>query len=59
MTEQDKRTVKKLIKILDMYEGKTSLISNQGQALDGYSALAEFISIAEEARAQHDKSNRP
>jgi len=40
----------KLVLTLDAYEGGDSLVSNQGQAMDGYSALANFKSIAEEAR---------
>lgn len=39
-----------LIVTLDAYENKTQLYSNQGQALDGYSALANFLDIAERAR---------
>jgi len=41
---------KSLASILDAYEGKSALISNQGQALDGFSALANFVSVAEKAR---------
>ena len=40
----------KLVLTLDAYEGRDALVSNQGQAMDGYSALANFKSIAEEAR---------
>jgi len=32
-----------LIIILDAYEGKKELVSNQGQALDGHSALAKKV----------------
>ena len=41
---------KSLVDILNAYEGGTSLVSNQRQALDGYSALANFISVAKNAR---------
>lgn len=43
--------VRELVFVLDAYEGKIPLISNQGQALDGYSALANFVDIAKRARA--------
>ena len=39
-----------LIITLDAYENKHPLVANQGQALDGYSALANFIGISEKAR---------
>ena len=39
-----------LIKVLDAYEGKKALVSCQGQAMDGYTTLANFIEIAKEAR---------
>ncbi len=39
-----------LVNTLDAYENKSKVFSNQGQSLDGYSALANFISIAEKAR---------
>lgn len=48
MTPKD--IVKELIEILDCYEGKKSLISNQGQALDGYAALENFLDLARKAK---------
>ena len=42
--------IRELIRILDAYEGSSPQFSNQGQALDGYSALANFIALAEAAR---------
>ncbi len=42
--------VEKLVRIIDVYEGGDALFSNQGQAMDGYSALAEFVSLAKIAR---------
>lgn len=48
--ENLKEVCVKLVRILDAYEGGTAIMSNQGQALDGYSALANFISIAKKAR---------
>ena len=47
--------IKSLVDVLDAYEGKKPLLSCQGQAMDGYSALANFVSIAEEARTLHEK----
>lgn len=46
----EKEIIKQLIFILDCYEGQRPLLSNQGQALDGYSALAAFVSLAEKAK---------
>jgi len=49
-TEELWNIVKSLVRVLDAYDGSISLISNQGQALDGYSALANFLSIARSAK---------
>ena len=43
--------IRKLIYTLDCYDGGEPLISNQGQSLDGYSALANFVELAREAKA--------
>ena len=43
--------IKELIYILDCYENKIELVSNQGQGLDGYSALHNFLAIARRAKA--------
>ena len=40
----------RIVQVLDAYEGGCGLVSNQGQAMDGYSALANFKAIAEDAR---------
>ena len=53
----EKEICKSLVEILDAYEGGVSLVSNQGQAMDGYSALANFISVAEKARHLTRHSN--
>lgn len=45
----------KMIEILDAYEGKKELISNQGQALDGYSALASFLELTKQIRNERNK----
>jgi len=49
-TDEMAYVCQKLIDILDAYEGRNEMISNQGQALDGYSALHNFVSIARYAR---------
>ncbi len=55
----EKQVTEQLIYILDCYEGGKPLLSNQGQALDGYSALAEFVALAERAKRHlSDKSSR-
>jgi hypothetical protein len=40
-----------LVHIANALDGKNALISNQGQAMDGYSALAAFRDVADRARA--------
>ena len=40
----------KLVDVLNAYEGSGPLMSCQGQGMDGYSALANFVAIAKEAR---------
>lgn len=40
----------RIIDVVDSYEGQGPLLSCQGQAMDGYSALANFVSIARDAR---------
>lgn len=42
--------IKRLVDVLGAYEGGNVLVSCQGQAMDGYSALANFVGIAEDAR---------
>ena len=39
-----------LVRVLDALEGGQELISNQGQAMDGYSALVNFREIARRAK---------
>lgn len=39
-----------LVDVLLAYEGGAPTISNQGQSLDGYSALSNFVDIAKRAR---------
>ena len=48
MTKHD--ILKMLVRILDAYQGKSELVSNQGQAMDGYAALANFVDVAKKAR---------
>jgi len=40
-----------LVDILNAYEGGQPLISCQGQAMDGYSALHNFVELARKVRA--------
>ena len=39
-----------LVRVADALDGRTPLTSNQGQALDGYSSLAQFRYVADRAR---------
>jgi hypothetical protein len=39
-----------LTEVINAYEGKASVYGTQGQAMDEYSALANFVHIASEAR---------
>lgn len=48
---------RELVSVLDAYDGQKPLISCQGQAMDGYSALANFVDIAKRARAVISESN--
>jgi len=43
--------LEELILVLDAYKGYKPTVSNQGQAMDGFSALANFVSIAEKAKS--------
>ena len=44
------RVIKQCAFILDCLDSGKPLISNQGQGLDGYSALAEFMGNAKKAQ---------
>ena len=44
------RIMDDLVRVVNAYEGKGALFSCQGQGMDGYSALANFIEIAKKAR---------
>ena len=46
----EKEIINKLINILDRYDNSTEIISNQGQPLDGYSALHNFVDLARKAK---------
>jgi hypothetical protein len=47
----EKEILERLVFILNAVEtGGDPMISNQGQGMDGYTALAEFCAIAKEAR---------
>jgi hypothetical protein len=49
MDDKDK-IIKDLVDVINAYDGKAELFSNQGQALDGYSLFYNFIDIAKRAR---------
>lgn len=51
MTTDFRALCVELVRIADALDRGTPLIRNQGQALDGYSALAAFRAIANRARA--------
>ena len=55
MVDNDKEILYDLVKILDMHEGKTVHVSNQGQSMDGYTALANFVEITKRAK-EHIRS---
>jgi hypothetical protein len=42
--------INNLIRVLDAQKEGTLLLTNQGQALDGYSALANYNSLVEELK---------
>jgi len=48
---------KEMIRILNAYEGGDELISNQGQALDGYSALANFVELARRIKQEYENKS--
>lgn len=49
-TEPTTALLAKFVDVLNTYEGGNALVANQGQAMDGYSTLANFKALAEEAR---------
>jgi hypothetical protein len=44
------RILTQLSNILDAYEKGIPLVANQSQALDGFSALANFLDVARKAK---------
>ena len=48
-----------LVAIEDALTGRALVSANQGQALDGFSALAHFRDIADRARAALARQTRP
>lgn len=55
MSDYKEELLISVVDILKAHEGRNELISNQSQAMDGYSALANFISIAKEIEKYLDK----
>jgi len=51
MPTEELKILEQLTDVLDAYKGQNSLIGCQGQGMDGYSALANFVAIAEKAQA--------
>ena len=49
VTEEDV-IINQIIKTLDAYEGKKPLVSCQGQGMDGYSALANFVYLVKKLK---------
>lgn len=54
----EKRLVTQLLDVLDAYEGNKTLFACQGQSMDGYSALANFLDIVRKIRAVHSKEEQ-
>jgi len=48
-TERD--LIQRLVDIADTLDGRKPLVFSQGQAMDGFTALANFQALANEARA--------
>jgi len=48
---------KDILDVLNAYEGKTALFCCQGQGMDGYSALANFLDIARKLRDEIEGIN--
>lgn len=49
--------IKDILDVLNAYEGKTALFCCQGQGMDGYSALANFLDIARKLRDEIESIN--
>ena len=47
-----------LVKVHDAYTGGVETLANQGQAMDGFSALANYDDIAEKVAACMQKYGR-
>lgn len=48
--KEERKLLKDFVEVLDAYEGGGALVSCQGQAMDGYAALANFIYLARKAK---------
>ena len=51
MTDPTRDLIQRLVDIADTLDGRKPLVFAQGQAMDGFTALANFQSLADEARA--------
>ena len=45
-----REALERIISVADAYTGKGQLVANQGQAMDGYSALYNFVGEADNAK---------
>ena len=51
MTDTTRDLIQRLVDIADALDGRKPLVFSQGQAMDGFTALANFQALANEARA--------
>lgn len=49
-----KKAIKKMLKVKDASDGRVALFSCQGQAMDGYSELANYRQILEQYRKKQE-----
>lgn len=49
------RLLQEMADIYDAYHGGTELVSNQGQPLDGYSALANYDDVARQIKKELER----
>jgi len=48
---EDREALRWFVKVRDMADGRVATVTHQGQAMDGYSELAEYRSLVEKVRA--------
>ena len=52
--KKQKRALDKMFRVKDASDGKVALVSCQGQAMDGYSELANYRQILEQYRGKQN-----